>query len=158
MRKWIKRSVVGAIILLVVIQVIRPARTNPSIDPTREITARLSVESSVASIFARSCNDCHSNRTIWPWYSSVAPVSWLVISDVSRGRRHMNLSDWAAIPPQRIARTLDRMCKEVRSGDMPMTVYVPMHPLARLTPSDVDMICRWTDTTRQNLPPGVKTP
>jgi len=158
MAKWTKRSVVAAIVFLFVIQLIWPARTNPPINPTHEIGALLPVDSAIGSIFSRSCNDCHSNRTVWPWYSSMAPVSWLVISDVSRGRRHMNLSNWAAIPPQRIAQTLDKMCKEVRSGDMPMTIYVPMHPLSKLTPADVETICRWTDATRQYLSTAARTP
>jgi len=141
-----------------VIQVIRPARTNPTIDPTREITARLTVDPAVESIFERSCNDCHSNRTVWPWYSNVAPVSWFVINHVNGGRRHLNFSDWAALPPQRVIRRLDDICKEVKSGGMPLSTYTPMHPLSKLTPSDEDAICRWTGATRQNLSVAAKTP
>lgn len=158
MAKWTKRLFVGGIVLFIVIQVIRPARTNPQIDPSREITERLAVDPAVSGIFARSCNDCHSNRTVWPWYSNVAPVSWFVINHVNQGRRHMNLSNWVAIPPQRIGRTLDDMCKEVRSGGMPLKTYTPMHPLSKLTPSDEDTICRWTATTRQSLAGATKTP
>jgi hypothetical protein len=155
--KWIKRIVVWGIVIFAVIQVIRPARTNPPIDPTREINTRLSVDPAVSSIFDRSCNDCHSNRTVWPWYSNVAPVSWFVINHVNGGRRHMNLSNWAAIPPQRIPRILDGMCKEVRSGGMPLNTYTPMHPQSKLSPADVDTICRWTGATLQNYSAAAKT-
>jgi hypothetical protein len=82
---WLRRSILVAVILLVVVQIIRPARTNPPVDPKREIGAHLAAEPAVASLFAQSCNDCHSNRTVWPWYSEVAPASWLVVSDVNRG-------------------------------------------------------------------------
>jgi hypothetical protein len=156
--KWIQRLFVAGIVLFGAIQVVRPARTNPPIDPTREITARLSVDPAVSSIFDRSCNDCHSDRTVWPWYSNVAPVSWFVINHVNGGRRHMNFSNWAAIPPQRVARRLDDICKQVRSGGMPLKTYTPMHPLSKLTPADEDTICRWTDATRQNLSNPAKTP
>ena len=158
MANWIKRIVVAGIVFLVVGQAIRPARTNPPIDPSREITARLSVDPAVESIFERSCNDCHSNRTVWPWYSNVAPISWFVINHVNGGRRHMNLSDWASIPPARLDRTLDNMCKEVKSGGMPLSTYTPMHPLSKLTPADEDTICRWTDAARQKLSGPAKTP
>src|ERR1700683_2274578 len=116
MEKRIKKLLLGAIVFFAVIQVIRPARTNPPIDPAREITARLAVDPAVAGIFERSCNDCHSNLTIWPWYSNVAPVSWFVINHVRGGRRHMNFSDWAALPPQRVERDVEGICKETQSG------------------------------------------
>jgi hypothetical protein len=157
-KKWIERIFVCGIILFIASQAIRPARTNPPIDPTREITARLAVDPAVASIMDRSCNDCHSNRTVWPWYSNVAPISWFVINHVNEGRRHMNFSDWAAIPPAKVAPMLQRICKEVRSGGMPLDTYTPMHPGSKLTSADEDTICRWTDATSQNLPAAEKTP
>jgi hypothetical protein len=158
MAKWVKRIFFGGLLLFVVIQVIRPARTNPPIDPSREIGARLPVDPAVAGIFDRSCNDCHSNRTVWPWYTNVAPVSWFVINHVNDGRRHMNFSDWAAIPPQRVTKRLDDMCKEVKSGGMPLSTYTPMHPLSKLTPADEETICRWTEVTIQSLAAPSKTP
>jgi hypothetical protein len=158
MEKRIKKLLLGAIVFFAVIQVIRPARTNPPIDPAREITARLAVDPAVAGIFERSCNDCHSNLTIWPWYSNVAPVSWFVINHVRGGRRHMNFSDWAALPPQRVERDVEGICKETQSGGMPLSTYTPMHPLSKLTPADVDTLCRWSDATRTSLSGSAKTP
>jgi hypothetical protein len=157
-KKWIERIFVCGIILFVASQAIRPARTNPPIDPASEITARLVVDPAVASIMARSCNDCHSDRTVWPWYSNVAPISWFVINHVDDARQRMNFSDWAAIPAAKVAPTLQRICKEVRSGDMPLSTYTPMHPNSKLTPADEETICQWTDATIQNLPAAPKAP
>ena len=145
-------------VVFVVIQAIRPARTNPPIDPTQEITAKMPVDPAVQDIFSRSCNDCHSQRTVWPWYSNVAPVSWLVVRDVDDGRQHMNLSNFSMTPPRRLARTLENVCREVRSGDMPMTIYVPMHPKSKLNPADVDTLCKWSDARLQALPADARTP
>ncbi len=89
---WLKRLVVPFLIVLVAIQVLQPARTNPPIDPKREMHANLTVDPAAATVFQRSCNDCHSHRAVWPWYSHAAPVSWLVVSDVSRGRKALNFS------------------------------------------------------------------
>ncbi|HVT48163.1 MAG TPA: heme-binding domain-containing protein [Vicinamibacterales bacterium] len=75
----------------------------------------------------RACYDCHSNETKWPIYSNVAPVSWLVQHDVDEGRSKLNLSEWTR--PQKDA---DESAREVRRGDMPMAIYVLMHPGARL--------------------------
>jgi hypothetical protein len=70
----------------------------------------------------------------------------------------MNFSDWAAMPPAKVAPTLQRICKEVRSGGMPLSTYTPMHPNSKLTSADVDTICAWTDATSKNLPAAEKTP
>ena len=76
---WVKRLVVALVVLIVIAQVIRPSRINSPVDPSREIGATLSLRPPVAAILERSCNDCHSNRTVWLWYSGVAPVSWLCL-------------------------------------------------------------------------------
>lgn len=156
MSLWLKRLVPAVLGVLILIQLIRLATVNPPIDPKKEIAARMTVEPMVQSIFDRSCNDCHSNRTVWPWYSHVAPVSWLVASDVNDGRRHMNFSEWSAYPVEKSSKLLDGICKEVQEGDMPPFQYTPMHRAARLTRADQQLICRWTTTARQSLSAGTK--
>ena len=79
----------------------------------------------------RACFDCHSNQTVWPWYSHVAPVSWLVQRDVNGGRRHLNFTEWDK--PQRHAKDI---AEQVKQGDMPPWFYLPMHPAARLTDAE----------------------
>src|SRR5579884_867516 len=91
MRVWLKRTILTLVVLFVAIQFVRPPRTNPPINPNLEISAVHPLAPEVESIFTRSCNDCHSNRTVWPWYSGVAPSSWLVAGDVNEGRSKMNL-------------------------------------------------------------------
>lgn len=82
-------------------------------------------------LFFRSCGDCHSNQTRWPWYSRVAPASWLVAHDVKGGREHLNVSEWAR--PQKDA---DKASEEVREGEMPLPMYLLAHPGARLTEAE----------------------
>lgn len=151
MSLWLKRLVPAALGVLILIQLIRPATVNPSIDSKKEIAAFMTVEPAVQSIFDRSCNDCHSNRTVWPWYSYVAPVSWLVTSDVNDGRRHMNFSEWGNYPTGKSDKLLDGICKKVQEGDMPPFQYTPMHRAARLTKADQQLLCRWTTTARRSL-------
>jgi Haem-binding domain len=86
-------------------------------------------------LIRRACFDCHSNETTWPWYSDVAPVSWLVQRDVNDGRRHLNFTEWDR--PQEHAKDVAR---EVRQGDMPPWFYLPMHPAARLTDAEKQML------------------
>ena len=145
----LKRLVLALAVLLVVIQVARPSRTNPIVDPRNEISASLAVPPDVESIFARSCNDCHSNRTIWPWYSAVAPVSWLVAYDVRHGRSALNFSEWRMADPKKKADTLEEVCKELTEKEMPGPIYPILHPAAKLTDADIQAVCRWTRTARQ---------
>jgi len=111
----------AALVVLAVSQVFRPARTNPPTDPVREIHANETIDPRVAAVLTRSCNDYHSNRTVWPWYSHVAPASWLVVSDVNRGRNALNFSEWSTYGAKQQQEHLGEICKEVAEGEMPGT-------------------------------------
>jgi cytochrome c551/c552 len=124
--------------------------TNPPVNPADTVEARVhTLTPQVAAILHRSCYDCHSYRTVWPWYSKVAPVSWLLSNDVSEGRRHVNFSDWAQYTPQRAAAKLRNICDQVEEGDMPLWYYRPMHPNTKLSAADRSAICAWTRTASQ---------
>lgn len=90
----------------------------------------------------KACGDCHSNTTTWPWYSNIAPVSWLVYRDTVEGRQKLNFSEWNH--PQREA---DEAAKTVQKGEMPMPIYVIMHPEARLTAAEKDALVQGLQAT-----------
>src|SRR5436309_9286609 len=87
--------------LMLLVQFIRPARTNPPVDESQTIFANTQMTPEVASILNRSCIDCHSNKTVWPWYTNVAPVSWFIVNDVNTGRQFLNLSEWGKLDRDR---------------------------------------------------------
>ena len=146
--RWV--LIVG-VVCLVIAQFFGPAKTNPASDATQSIESRLQVTPQVASILDRSCNDCHSNKTRWPWYSNVAPVSWFVIGHVNEGRENVNLSEWAKYTPRDVDALLRQMCREVRAGVMPLSSYTPLHPGSKLSAEDVKTLCEWTDAERARL-------
>jgi hypothetical protein len=143
----LKRILLIVVLLLIVAQFIRPARTNAAIDPAKELQA----PQPVAAILQRSCNDCHSNRTVWPWYAQVAPVSWLLARDVRVGRQEMNLSEWTAMTPRRQANKLKNICEQVEQHDMPLWFYLPLHPKAKLTDADRKILCDWSKGERAKV-------
>jgi cytochrome c551/c552 len=145
--KWFKRIALALVILLVVAQVIRPARTNPPIDPRKELQA----PRPVMDIVQRSCNDCHSNRTVWPWYSQIAPVSWLLADDVNDGRKEVNFSEWTTLTPTRHARKLKEICEQVEKHEMPLKIYIPLHPAAKLSDADRKTLCDWAKAERARV-------
>jgi hypothetical protein len=146
--RWV--LIIG-VVCLVVAQFFGPAKTNPASDATQSIESRLQVTPQVAAILDRSCNDCHSNKTRWPWYSNVAPVSWFVIGHVNEGRENINLSEWGKYTPRDVDSLLRQMCREVKAGVMPLSSYTPLHPGSKLTAEDVKILCDWTDAERARL-------
>jgi hypothetical protein len=146
--RWV---MVVAACLLVIVQFIRPAKTNPAADASLAIESHVQVDPKVSAILDRSCVDCHSNKTRWPWYSHVAPVSWFVIDHVNEGRKELNLSEWGTYDSRRQLGKLRQICREVTDGAMPLSSYTPMHAGSSLTPDDVKTLCDWSDAQRAQL-------
>lgn len=146
--KWVA---IVLVVALVGIQFVRPARTNPPVDQSQTVEAFTQMTPEVTSILDRSCRDCHSNQTVWPWYSNVAPVSWWVIDHANHGRSHLNLSEWGKLDADRRDRKLRQICDEVQDGNMPLASYLPMHPKAKLSEQDKKTLCDWTDNERERL-------
>jgi Haem-binding domain len=96
----------------------------------------------------RACFDCHSNETTWPWYASIAPLSWLVVHDVEDGRRKLNFSDWQG--GHRKAEAAKRMRKEIQEGDMPPLPYWLAHPQARLSAEEKQRLIQGLEETTRN--------
>jgi hypothetical protein len=150
MRKAIRWAAVVFVAVFAVIQLYRPARTNPATNPAETLAATGRLTPEVAAILDRSCRDCHSNETRWPWYTNVAPMSWGVIDHVNDGRRHLNFSKWGAYDPGDAREFLVDMCALARKGDMPMPSYTWIHREARLSDKDIATLCSWTEAERRS--------
>jgi hypothetical protein len=124
-------------LVLIAAQFVPVNRANPSVESV------VPAPPPVHDILRRACFDCHSNETVWPWYSRVAPVSWLVARDVHQGREHLNFSTWNRLDPSQRVKALEEAWEEIEAGDMPMAIYVPLHPDARLTDGDKTALQAW---------------
>ncbi len=105
--------------------------------------ADLRASAEVKGVLTRACYDCHSNETTWPWYSRIAPISWLVHRDVTEGREALNFSDWEALPSEKRAKLQRESGEEVAEGEMPPWIYTPLHPHAVLSSADKQLIQAW---------------
>lgn len=139
MRRRFQRAAVVLVVAFAAAQFIRPERANPPTDPARTIQAHLGT-SGFAAVIDRSCRDCHSNESVWPWYAHVAPLSWLMARAVRDGRKAVNFSEWAALSPERQRLVLTLSCADATSGKMP-GAYTFFKPETRLSPQDVQTIC-----------------
>jgi hypothetical protein len=149
--KIVKLLLILVVCAFVIAQFKRPAKTNPAIDHSAAIEAQSQLDPKVAAILDRSCNDCHSNKTRWPWYASVAPVSWFVIDHVDEGRDHMNFSEWGSYGPAERKALLGQFCELVTEGWMPLSSYTPLHPGSKLTDEDKKAVCEWAAAERARL-------
>ena len=148
----VKKVLLALVVFLVVIQIFQPARTNPTVGPSRSLPAHVPVPEDVYSALLHSCGDCHSSRTRWPWYSQVAPVSWVVTDDVNQGRRHMNFEDWEALQdPKQANDRLIGICEEIQKKGMPPFSYRLVHKSLALKQKEITAICSWSQSLRTNL-------
>jgi hypothetical protein len=109
------------------------------------------VPSSVTDVFAHACINCHSEKTTWPWYSNVAPVSWLVEGDVKHAREHLNLSRWDNLEAADQRMLLTAIATVIENREMPPHKYVMLHPEAKLSAEDSIRVIEWTRAERRRL-------
>jgi len=128
---------VGCFAVLLLIQLVPVHKTNPP------VTSEIVVDAPVREIFKRSCYDCHSNETIWPWYSYVAPVSWLVVGHVNEGRGKLNFSTWDQYDASKRRQKLAEIEEEIKNKSMPLSSYLLLHRQAGLSASDLSLITGW---------------
>jgi hypothetical protein len=133
-----KKVVLVLLALAVVSQMIPINRSNPP------VTHEFGASQELSAVLRRACYDCHSNETVWPWYSRVAPLSWLVAHDVHEGREHLNFSTWGEYPEEKQAKLRKEVWEEVSEGKMPPFRYLPAHPEARLSEQDMGILRAWT--------------
>lgn len=140
MSKRIGQAVIVFLVLIAAAQLVRPQGNNPPIDASRTIQAHVG-NANLVAILDRSCGDCHSNRTAWPWYTQVAPVSWVMAYGVGAGRKAVNFSEWGGYPPQKQRALLLLSCREASAGKMPDRSWIAIHPEAKLSTQDIETIC-----------------
>ena len=138
MSKTLLRLSLVAVVVVVVIQLVPVERSNPPVE------ADFDGPVEVAAVLRTSCYDCHSNETRWPWYSRVAPASWLVAHDVEEARGRMNFSLWGAYDPRRQEKLAGEIWEEVEEGEMPLRKYLLAHPEARLSNAARETLREWS--------------
>ncbi len=123
---------------LVAIQFVPVDRSNPS------ATEDMQVAPNVSEVLRQSCYDCHSNETSWPWYSYVAPVSWMLAHHVHEGREKLNFSTWNTISEEKRLGLMHEVWEEISEGEMPLRGYLVLHPEAKLSSVEMEVLGKWS--------------
>ena len=151
MKKILKIAAIVLFSIFVIVQLIRPERINPSIVDAEILESSIEVPEKVSQILARSCNDCHTNNTRYPWYSNVTPFNWFLVRHIEEGRRELNFSKWNTYDKSRQRRKLGDICEQITDRQMPLPSYLWIHSEARLSAEDVKVLCDWTDVEIKRL-------
>lgn len=137
---------------------IHPYGPVKSAKPSRAMLSGAQIGPQVLNIFERSCQNCHSENTEWPWYSYVAPASMMIESDVARARSEMNLSRWSEYSVEDQQGILTSLTAVVRSREMPPSRYTMIHPQSKLSEEERQLIYNWARGERQRLQQPIRPP
>lgn len=136
-----------------VVQFFRIDRTNPPIVESETLEAAVAVPADISQIIGRSCNDCHSHKTIYPWYSHIQPSGWFLRDHVDHGRSHLNFSVFNTYDTKKKEKKLEEICEQVESTEMPLPSYLWLHGDAVLSQSDAKALCDWANAELTKLAP-----
>lgn len=144
MKKVLKIAVIAVALVLIGLQFFQIDKTNPAIDASETLEAAVTVPPDISLIMGRACNDCHTHKTVYPWYSYVQPSGWFLKDHINEGRDELNFSKFNTFEKKKKIRKLEEICSEVESGQMPLPSYTWIHRDAVLTASEKQAICSWT--------------
>ena len=142
-RKILKIVAIVIVIVFGAMQFVRPAFSDPPVIESETIFANPDLPPDVRQVLVRSCADCHSNETAYPWYSNITPFNWFLASHIEEGRHELNLSKWNTYTNDQKRHKLEEVCEQVEQGSMPLPSYLWIHRDSALSDSERTLLCSW---------------
>jgi hypothetical protein len=139
------------LIAFIVIQFIRPARNLSGQVLETDILKTFNVPGNVSTLLKNACYDCHSNNTNYPWYSNIQPVGWLLAEDIKDAKAELNFSEFGSLSSRRQISKLKNVASRIKDGTMPLPMYQLMHPEARLTKDERQLLVEWVESIRDSI-------
>ena len=147
----LKQILFVLLIVFIVIQFMQPARNQSGQVVRTELPNTYSIPDNVHTLFKNACFDCHSNNTSYPWYSNIQPVGWLLAMDVENGKAKLNFSEFGSLSPRRQISKLREVENRIKDGTMPLRAHQLMHPDARLTQEERQLLIDWIEKTKDTI-------
>lgn len=145
------RNLLFSLLLLVLlIQSVRIDKVNPVSAAELDFMAIYPAEATVQQQLIRSCYDCHSNHTEYPWYSNIAPVSWWIKHHINEGREHLNFSEWGNYTAKKADHKLEECVEMIQEGEMPMSSYTLIHSETKLSEEQKLILINWFSSLRKS--------
>jgi hypothetical protein len=146
-----KKILLTLLALFVIIQFIRPSRNLSAEMSTNDISRHFTVPDTVKNILSRSCNDCHSNNTIYPWYTNIQPIGWWMQNHVNVGKEGLNFSEFASYTPKRQLKKLEELIELVKKGAMPLNSYLWIHTDSKLNQQEKELLIKWAESLQSGI-------
>ena len=146
-----RKILLGLLLVLVAIQFVRPAKNQSTGISTNDISKAYDVPENVNDILKKACNDCHSNNTVYPWYSNIQPVAWWLDHHIDDGKKELNFSEFTSYSPKKQHHKLEEVIEMVKEGEMPLNSYTWMHKNAKLTDAEKLTVSEWADNLRNEI-------
>jgi hypothetical protein len=138
-----RKVLVLLVLVAVAIQFIRPDRNNPKVNPAEDLVAVANPPAEVQSILKNACYDCHSNESVWPWYTNITPVNWFVANHIKEGREKLNFSTFGSLSAAERSEALGEAAETIQEGEMPLESYTLLHPEAKLNATQRQTLLNW---------------
>jgi hypothetical protein len=151
MIKFLKILIIILVIALFALQVIPNKMPENAVAGKDDLIRSGLLPENISSMISTSCYDCHSNQTTYPWYSKVAPASWLLAKDIREGREDLNFSEWGSYSKRHQIGKLRKIKEEVKSGAMPLKKYLLIHRRSRLSPEQKEALAKWTEDMTKKI-------
>lgn len=146
--KILKKILVALLLILIVMQFFRPKKNKSDVVPATDFLAVTNPTPELQSLVKNACYDCHSNHTRYPWYSEVAPFSYIIAEHVKDGKKHLNFSEWDAYSMKKKAHKLEEFVEEVKEKHMPLDSYTWLHNDAKLSEEQITKLTNWVKDIR----------
>jgi hypothetical protein len=149
--KYVKILVAILGVALLAVQFIHPAKNRSQPAPGSGIESAFPVPARVMQIFRRSCFDCHSDSTVYPWYAEIQPFGWWLNSHIEDGKRHLDFDRFASYRPVRQYVKFKDIVEQLQQDEMPLRSYLFIHRYARLTPDEKEEVIRWSGAMMDSI-------
>jgi hypothetical protein len=138
-----KKIGLGLLAVLVVIQFIRPTKNSSTAESPNEISKYYEVPADIHTVIKKSCYDCHSNNTNYPWYTNIQPMGWWLQSHVNDGKEELNFQEFGTYAEKKAKHKFEEIEEVVRDHEMPLSSYTLIHRDAKLTPEQAAALSSW---------------
>lgn len=155
-KRALQTVVIAVFAGFVVIQFFRPGFTNPPIAAEQTLESSVQIPENVRMILSRSCTDCHTNATVYPWYAEIQPAAWFLERHIQDGRRELNFSEWATYSERKKKRKLEEICEQIELREMPLPSYLWIHGDARMSDEEIKILCDWAKAASEKIPVEAK--
>lgn len=147
----LKKILIGLLVVVIVLQFIRPARNQSEGAATNDIGTVYNVPDNVHGVLKKACYDCHSNNTRYPWYTNIQPIGLWMQDHVDEGKDELNFNEFATYKLKRQAHKMEELVELVEEGEMPLPSYTWIHKDAVLTSEEKALVVNWAKALHQQI-------